>query len=431
MKLQYKAWKICAAAVLAIFGTLPLKVSEEAFTHTLIMPEYNSSNPMQQEEYIYTYDFSALDGVNASDSLQWLDDMGIEQHISYDYSDTVPEGYFISSNMPDDYIINNNFELSAIISKGREFVKVGDLTGHQISNIQALLVEHDLLCEVTEVFDDYTEQGIVMGQDIEPGTEIRKGTTIQLIVSKGTDKIRMPDVTGMNKEDALSVMSLAGLSCRTENVYLDTVNIGSIASQNYRPDSLVPPDETVILKLCAGTADGKEAKILNGAYLSPVVTGFEPCDDIVDGVLSEILTDEMTTLGKTQAIYDYLINNCVYGFNASRGDYPNAFSSGQEYEARAYGMLKGHIGACNDYSAAFWAMTRRIGLDTHIVYGQTHRAGGGYTGHYWCEVNIDGTRYVFDPQVEDNMTRGVIKYDRFCKTYDEMPGKYIYYSHDN
>lgn len=430
-KVSKNIGKICVIVMLAAISAAPVHLSDDSFTYTLVLPDFNSNNPVNPEEYNYTYDFSALDGVDADTSLQWLDDMNIDSNVTYDYSNTVPEGYFISSNFPEDYVINDNFKFSAVVSKGKEFVKIGDFTGHQLSEIQALLAEHDLSCKVTEVYDDYTEQGEVMLQDVEEGTSVRKGSIIPLTVSKGTDKIKMPDLRGLTKDEAFSALSKAGLSYKTENVYLDTVNIGSIASQSYKPDALVPPHETVILKLCAGTADGKEAKILNSSILSPVATGFDPCDQLVGKVISEITTDDMTTYGKTKAIYDYLINNCVYGFNARRGDYPRAFGGGQEYEARAYGMLTGHIGACNDYSAAFWAMTRYIGLDTHIVYGQTHRAGGGYTGHYWCETIIDGTTYVFDPQVEDNMTRGTIKYDRFCKTYDEMPGKYIYYSNDN
>ena len=47
------------------------------------------------------------------------------------------------------------------------------------------------------------------------------------------------------------------------------------------------------------------------------------------------------------------------------------------------------------------------------------------TGHAWCVININGTEYVFDPQIDDNIARGgVIGYYRFCKTYDEIPGSY-------
>ena len=67
-----------------------------------------------------------------------------------------------------------------------------------------------------------------------------------------------------------------------------------------------------------------------------------------------------------------------------------------------------------------------IGLNCYLVGGQTSKSGGGYTGHAWCEMNLNGTIYVFDPQVEDNIAKGgTIKYYRFGKTYDQVPGKYI------
>ena len=89
-------------------------------------------------------------------------------------------------------------------------------------------------------------------------------------------------------------------------------------------------------------------------------------------------------------------------------------------------MFKNHVGVCDDYTAAFVFMTRAIGLESYYQSGQTHKASGGYTGHAWCVMLIDGTQYVFDPQVEDNIAGGgKISYQRFCKTYDEVAGKYI------
>ena len=65
-----------------------------------------------------------------------------------------------------------------------------------------------------------------------------------------------------------------------------------------------------------------------------------------------------------------------------------------------------------------------IGLDSAYVSGSTHASGGGYTGHNWVEVYIGGQTYVFDPQVEDNISGGGT-YQRFCKTYAQVPGKYV------
>ena len=125
----------------------------------------------------------------------------------------------------------------------------------------------------------------------------------------------------------------------------------------------------------------------------------------------------MSTYEKVKTCYDYLVNTCSYGDNVTRLQFPEDNGT-----ARAYGMLTGHVGACDDYSCAFAALTRAIGLNCYTVYGLTARASGGMTGHIWCVIAIDGVEYVFDPQIDDNIGANV--YYRFCMTYDETPGSY-------
>jgi len=182
---------------------------------------------------------------------------------------------------------------------------------------------------------------------------------------------------------------------------------------------------TLILSMClfmnqALAADAES--VLNSAQLTPTLTGFEPCDRMVLYTLERMITPDMSTAAKVQACYDWLVVHCSYGDNINRLPYvEEAYGPG-----RAAGMLEGCIGACDDYSCAFAAMTRAIGLNCYTVYGQTSRADGGYTGHIWCVIKVDGVEYVFDPQVEDNIARGSdIQYYRFCKTYDEVRENYI------
>ena len=135
----------------------------------------------------------------------------------------------------------------------------------------------------------------------------------------------------------------------------------------------------------------------------------------------------MSTYEKVKVCYDYLINECEYDKNK-----PAVFQSfddmGYGLMINAYDMLKDHKGVCHHYAAAFVALTRYIGLESYYQLGETHKASGGYTGHTWAVIIIDGTEYVFDPQVEDNIANGgEIKYQRFCKTYDQVKDKYIKY----
>ena len=171
--------------------------------------------------------------------------------------------------------------------------------------------------------------------------------------------------------------------------------------------------------------------ILNSAYLTPTATGFEPCDKMVQYTLQYVINDEMSTYEKVKACYDYLIDYSSYGDNVERLKYLAYVPDYWVGAGRAAGMLEGHIGACDDYSCAFAALIRAIGLNCYTVYGQTARASGGMTGHIWTVINVDGVEYVFDPQIDDNIAKGgATYYYRFCKTYDEVYDCYAPASYD-
>ena len=171
--------------------------------------------------------------------------------------------------------------------------------------------------------------------------------------------------------------------------------------------------------------------VLNSAYLTPTYSGFEPCDKMVNYTLFYIVNDSMSTYEKVKACYDYLIDYSSYGDNVERLKYLDYVPSYWVGAGRATGMLEGHIGACDDYSCAFAALVRAIGLNSYTVYGQTATASGGMTGHIWTVIDVDGVEYVFDPQIDDNISKGgPTYYYRFCKTYDEVGDCYIPASYD-
>lgn len=132
-----------------------------------------------------------------------------------------------------------------------------------------------------------------------------------------------------------------------------------------------------------------------------------------------------TPYEKLRACYDWLINNCSYGYAYG------SLSSGGTVATEAFVIFEHNVGVCDNYSAAFVVMARMLGYDARLQSGTTHMASGGYSGHTWCVINVHSVDYVFDPQVEDNIAKGgAIRYLRFCKTYDEVAGKYNLYADD-
>ena len=146
--------------------------------------------------------------------------------------------------------------------------------------------------------------------------------------------------------------------------------------------------------------------ILDAAELEPSVTGIDALDALVAETLAKITNEDMTTYEKVVACYDYLTDNMRYGSGAV--------------------ALTSNYGLCNGYAAGFILLTRAIGLDADLVTGQTRSAGGGYAYHKWAEITIDGTAYAFDPQLDQSYAqKGLGEYSNFCKTYEQINGRYI------
>ncbi|GII04811.1 Stk1 family PASTA domain-containing Ser/Thr kinase [Planobispora takensis] len=88
------------------------------------------------------------------------------------------------------------------------------------------LTDMGLKVKKTEEFSDEQRKGSVIGTDPGPGSEVPKGTEITLIVSKGVERLEIPDVIGQTKEEATQTLEDAGFrpsvvtkpSARQQNV---------------------------------------------------------------------------------------------------------------------------------------------------------------------------------------------------------------------
>jgi serine/threonine-protein kinase len=59
--------------------------------------------------------------------------------------------------------------------------------------------------------DDGVKQGIVFDQDPQPGDRIERGNFVTIVVSTGPSKVRVPDVLGERRDQAVSELTQAGL----------------------------------------------------------------------------------------------------------------------------------------------------------------------------------------------------------------------------
>lgn len=108
-------------------------------------------------------------------------------------SDTVEVGLVIGTDPAYNTSKVKGSKINITVSKGTATVAIPDVAGKKESEAKGLLEAAGLVIgEKTEEYSDTVEKGLVIGTNPAVGTDAEKGSTVSLIVSKGT-AIRMPD----------------------------------------------------------------------------------------------------------------------------------------------------------------------------------------------------------------------------------------------
>ncbi|MCI8519484.1 MAG: PASTA domain-containing protein [Clostridia bacterium] len=164
------------------------------------------------------------------------------------YNENVESGRIISQKpeFKNDYKIKENTVIEVVISLGQKIVKVPKVVGLKEQEARSALEAEDLEVEVEEEFNKKVEEGYVISQDVENNTEVAAGSTVKIKVSKGIEKVDVPNVVGRTKEEALKMLK--------EN---DKFEVTEITEQD-----TTKADGTILRQsLDAGTTVEKGAKI--------------------------------------------------------------------------------------------------------------------------------------------------------------------------
>lgn len=124
--------------------------------------------------------------------------------------------------------------ITLFVSKGAQLFALPTLTGGSLDEAKSALNAAEMaLGNVTQAFDEKVPAGVVISQDPAKGTEVRHGTPVSLVVSKGPQPIPVPDVRGLAQDAAVKVLQDAGLTAviAPETVNDKTVPKGAVVSQ--------------------------------------------------------------------------------------------------------------------------------------------------------------------------------------------------------
>lgn len=164
---------------------------------------------------------------------------------TYIVSDS-PGGTVLESTPKAGDIVNIGGTVTAVVSKPKEAVKVPDFTNLTLAQAEAALTGAGLVKgTVEEAYDDFIIQGVIVSSTPGKGTDLEKGSPVNLIVSKGKDPavkdLIVPDLTGLTSDQANAALVAANLQLGTTSPGLtnDKTLEGKVVSQSLPRSTLV------------------------------------------------------------------------------------------------------------------------------------------------------------------------------------------------
>ncbi len=137
-------------------------------------------------------------------------------------------------------------------------VVMSDLSGMMLADVEAALEEAGLLLNLVEEFSDVPE-GMVLGQEPVPETEVNKGSYVTVRISKGPERVYMKNVGLMSLDDARTEIENLGLKVgRITEQYSDSVAEGKIIAQSIAQDAEVKKGDAVDLVISKGKDPAKQ-----------------------------------------------------------------------------------------------------------------------------------------------------------------------------
>ncbi|WP_230205945.1 Stk1 family PASTA domain-containing Ser/Thr kinase [Actinomyces urinae] len=177
-------------------------------------------------------DVPAIAGANLKDGTAKLDALGIQSVVEEKFDDVVPAGIIIDTRPSSDERVHKAGIVTILLSKGIEMVEVPKLTNATSEELDQILKGAKLTRgDTQEAYDEEVEKGRVISQSVAPGESVKHDASIDVVISKGREPIKVPKVVGLTLAEASQLLSDAGLQVNTNEEFSNEVEKGIVISQ--------------------------------------------------------------------------------------------------------------------------------------------------------------------------------------------------------
>jgi beta-lactam-binding protein with PASTA domain/predicted Ser/Thr protein kinase len=138
------------------------------------------------------------------------------------------------------------------VSAGPAPVEVPDVVGLPEGDAVSLLTGRNLVPDTTKEPSDDVPEGQVMEQDPNAGEQLAEGSTVRIVVSSGPEQVEVPDVGGLDRNEANATLQNAGFRTTFVEEASDDVPEGDVIRTEPGAGELAREGDTVTIVVSSG-----------------------------------------------------------------------------------------------------------------------------------------------------------------------------------
>jgi serine/threonine-protein kinase len=212
-----------------------------------------------------------LAGKELPTAIAMLDQASLKSTQVTENSDTVPAGQVISTDPPSGTEAMQGDHVRIVVSAGKPVVPQVN-AGSEVVAAEREIASVGLKSQLNpaeDAFSDRVPKGKVVTLKPAPGTPVPIGSTVVIVLSKGSEPKPVPSVTGKTKDEAFAELSAAGFEpVEGPTEFSTVVDGGRVVRTDPPAGSNMPPNNrrvTVVLSADSVTVPQVEGKSVKEA----------------------------------------------------------------------------------------------------------------------------------------------------------------------
>lgn len=179
--------------------------------------------------------------------------------IKEEYNENVEKGKVVSQSAKAGEKIKEKTVITLVISLGAKSFKMPDVTGLSEQDATKKLTDLGLVVSVQYKKSDNYDKDVVFEQSIGKDKDVKRGDKVLISVNSNEIFVKVDNVVGMTKENAIKTLEKSGFSVRVlESYYSDNTYKGKVAEQSPEAGLTQKKGSSVIIYVSKGAKENVE-----------------------------------------------------------------------------------------------------------------------------------------------------------------------------